>query len=50
MPDIVPVVVSNDKPAGSPGLMVQLDAAPPLFDGTQFVIAAPTVYVLLVGE
>ena len=43
MPDIIPVVVSNDKPAGNPGLIDQLDAAPPLFAGTQFVIATPAV-------
>ena len=39
MPDIVPVVVSNDNPAGSDGLIDQLVAVPPVLVGLQLVIA-----------
>ena len=39
VPEIVPLVLSNDNPAGSDGLIDQLVAAPPVFVGTQLVIA-----------
>ena len=39
VPEIVPVVVSNDKPAGNDGLIDQLVDAPPVLVGLQLVIA-----------
>ena len=39
VPEIVPVVVSKDRPAGNDGLIDQLVAAPPVLVGLQLVIA-----------
>lgn len=50
VPDIVPVVVSNDKPPGKAVLMDQLAAAPPVFVGFNELIVVPTVYVFVDGE
>ena len=43
VPDITPVVELKVKPDGSPGLMVKLAAAPPVFVGVKAVIATPTL-------
>ena len=40
VPDIVPVVVSNDKPAGNDGLTSQLTTGPPVLAGLHVAIAA----------
>ena len=39
VPDIVPVVVSNDKPAGNAGLIDQLVAVPPVLVGLHVATA-----------
>jgi hypothetical protein len=43
VPDITPVEVFKDKPAGKDGLIDQLAAAPPVLVGVSEAIAAPTV-------
>ena len=43
VPEIVPVLVSNDKPVGSvPLVIAKLDAAPPILVGVAGVIVDPT--------
>ena len=42
MPEITPVLVLNDKPAGNAGLIDQLAAAPPVLVGVNGVI---TVFI-----
>ena len=43
VPEIVPVLVSNDKPEGKvPTVIVKLEAAPPIFVGVAGVIVDPT--------
>jgi len=42
VPEIIPVVVSNDKPEGNEPLIVHVDAAPPVFVGVAGVIGLPT--------
>lgn len=42
MPEITPVLVLNDKPAGKAGLIDQLVAAPPVLVGVNVLIAVPT--------
>ena len=43
VPEIVPVLVSNDKPVGSvPLVIAKLDAAPPILVGVAGVIVEPT--------
>jgi hypothetical protein len=41
VPEIIPVEVSNDKPAGKPGLIDQLVAAPPIFVGVSVGMGEP---------
>jgi hypothetical protein len=43
VPDIIPVVVSNDRPAGTAVLIDQLVAGPPVLAGVSELIAVPTV-------
>jgi hypothetical protein len=44
VPEIVPVLVSNDKPVGRvPLVMAKLAAAPPILVGVAGVIVDPTV-------
>ena len=49
VPDIWPVLLLKESPAGSEGEIVQLSAAPPLFLGVTAVIAVPAVAVIEVG-
>ena len=42
VPEITPVDVLNDKPAGSAELIDQLAAAPPMLAGVSDEIVAPT--------
>ena len=49
VPVITPVLVLNDKPAGSEGLTDQLTIAPPILIGVHVLMAVPTVYVLVDG-
>ena len=42
VPVITPVLVFNDKPAGSDGLTDQLTTAPPVLVGVHELIAVPT--------
>ena len=42
VPEILPVEVSNDRPAGSGALMDQLVARPPVLVGVSVAIVAPT--------
>ena len=43
VPEIVPVLVSNDKPEGKvPTVIEKLEAAPPIFVGVAGVIVDPT--------
>ena len=43
VPEIVPVLVSNDKPVGRVPLVIEkLDAAPPILVGVAGVIVEPT--------
>ena len=43
VPEIVPVLVSKDKPVGSvPLVIAKLDAAPPMLVGVAGVIVEPT--------
>ena len=50
VPEITPVLVLNDKPAGNAGLIDQLVAAPPVLVGVHALIVVPTTYVLVEGE
>ena len=50
VPEIVPSVVSNDKPAGKDGEMDQVTTSPPLMVGVTEVIAVPLVSVKLSGS
>jgi hypothetical protein len=43
VPVISPVLVLNDKPAGSPGLIDQVVDAPPVLVADQLLIAKPVV-------
>ena len=43
VPDITPVLVLNDKPAGNAELIDQLVATPPVLVGVSEVIVVPTV-------
>ena len=49
VPEIIPVVVSNDNPAGSGVPIDQLVAAPPVLAGINGLIVVPTVYVFVDG-
>ena len=49
VPDMVPVVVSNDRPAGNAGLIDQLLAAPPVLVGVSGVIAVLFGYEFVDG-
>ena len=49
VPDIIPVVVLNDRPAGKAGLIDQLTTAPPVLVGDSEVIAVLTVYTFVDG-
>jgi hypothetical protein len=50
VPEIAPVEVLNESPAGSEGEIDQLLTDPPLFEGVDVVIAVPTVPEIEVGE
>ena len=43
VPEITPVLVLNDKPAGNAELIDQLVAAPPVFVGVNELMVVPTV-------
>ena len=43
VPDITPVLVLSDKPAGNAGLTDQVIAAPPVLAGVSVLIAVPTM-------
>ena len=43
VPEITPVLVLNDRPAGNGELIDQLVAAPPVFAGVNELMVVPTV-------
>jgi len=43
VPEMTPVDVLNDKPAGNPGLIDQVVAAPPVLVGVKLLMAVPAV-------
>ena len=49
VPEITPVPVLNDKPAGKPGLIDQLAAAPPVLVGVHAIIAVLMGYEFVEG-
>jgi hypothetical protein len=49
VPEITPVEVLNDNPAGKDGLIAQVVTAPPVLVGVKVDIAVPTVYVFDAG-
>ena len=50
VPEMVPSVVSNDKPAGKDGEMDHVTTSPPLTVGVTEVMAVPLVSVKLSGS
>ena len=49
VPEMVPVVESNNSPGGNPGLIDQLAAAPPVLVGISGVIAVLNGYEFVGG-
>ena len=49
VPEIIPVLVSNDKPTGNAGLTDQLTAVPPVLVGVHELIAVFIGYEFVDG-